>query len=154
MKIVFLLFVWGLTAGAVEFERTKCDANFGNTTWYHLTLNEPALNEAYKLLAQHYGATTLTNCFVTFPTVNGKAVHGPRRVVMDAQWYAIKYVGEKEERIFRHEGIMVEYDYVPGQTGMMRDVLGYSVCRTPELCNRLGIPFPVPQPSQKLPDTF
>lgn len=149
--------VWGITASAdtsAGYQRAKCDASFGNVTWHHLTLNEPALNEAYKMIVQHSGSTKLTNCAIDYPVKDGKAINGVRRVVMDSQWYTTQFIDGVEKRTFRHEGIMVEYDYVPGQTGMLRDVLGFSVCRTPELCTKLGIPFKLPTTKPSLPQTF
>lgn len=143
MKIWGLLLVLScLNARAYEYTRIPCDAHFEQVTWQHLILNEKAIAEAYQLIAIHSGTTKPTNCSVEYPTQGGVAVDGPRRVTLDNQWYAIvKKADGSEERVFRHEGIKVEYTLAQGVTGKLRDVSGFSVCRTPTMCQKLGIPF-------------
>ncbi len=143
MKSILFLFAFaGVAAQATEYTRIPCDSYFSQVTWPHLAANERALGEAFNLIVMHSGSQKTTNCSVEYPVQAGQPLDGPRTVVMDSQWYAIRIVDGKEVRIFRQEGIKVNYSLGQSATGgKLRDVNGFWVCRTPEMCRTMGIPF-------------
>ena len=127
--------------GALETRRERCSSLFLNFHYDTLKLDEPAIGKAFEKMVLRSGGTNVTNCVVEFPVQDGRATFGPRRVVLDKQWYTIvKYNGlEKEE--LQHHGIEIQYDLKPGETGTIREVTALTVCRTPKACEAMRIPF-------------
>lgn len=127
--------------GAVQIKRETCTQEFKQFHYRTLTLDEKAIGEAFNKMVQASGTSVPTNCIVEYPSDNGKPVWGMRRVVMDMQWYAIQVVHGLEKRVFRQHAIEILYNKRPGDVGEIREVVGVTVCRTPEVCRQKGLPF-------------
>lgn len=76
--------------------------------------------------------TDATNCVLELPMENGRLANGARRILFDYQWYE----NELGRNVFHQEGMRLEYHEAPTLA-----IDAVVMCRTPETCERLGIPF-------------
>ncbi len=122
---------------------TTCEEYpFFDSTWTVITSNEPQIQVELDNLAKAAGIppgrVPMTNCRVDF-TVDerGTEVDGPRRILTDKLWY--------DNGVQRHRGIVVHYNettvFEMGNKIIRKRVSGYSVCRAPDACDKLNIPF-------------
>lgn len=152
LHLAFVITLSSLSANAAHYVRINCDDQFRQISWPALTTAERSIGEAFNKIVSHSGTTNMTNCSTEYPTDGYAPLWGTRRVVLDQQWYAIRIVDGKEVRVFRQEGIKIEYRLLPGVSGQIREVDAVWVCRTPEHCKAMGIPFsgghqPTPTPT-------
>lgn len=128
-----------------DLVRIPCDDHMWRVTMPALQLDEPALRSAYDKMVNLSLSSLPTNCSVVYPAENGTPINGTRTVVMDKQWQVIRYINGRETRVFQQHGIKMEYELIYPQPNVeRRTVTWFSVCRTPESCERLGIPFERP----------
>lgn len=84
------------------------------------------------------GRSEFTNCVLEYPITGDFPIDGLRRLVFDFQWYEDDGTGLK---IFQQHGFRLEYEQANSGADRQLNFEGISVCRTPQACRRLGIPF-------------
>ncbi len=143
MAVVFLGIA--LPALAVpQYEITSCETDDFDLKFVNLTANEPAIQKAFDKMAQLSGSSRMNTCQFMVPIENGVTIkNAPRRFQFDKTWHVIQTVAGLQKEVFQHHGITVDYvirerQLSSGDVAVSRDVVSFSVCRTPASCGRLG----------------
>lgn len=129
-----------------QYEISSCETPDFDMKFNSLTANEPAIQTAFNKMVQLSGSTRMNSCQFMVPITNGVAIKGgARRFMLDKTWHTVETVAGLQKEIFHQHGLAVDYlvkerQYSNGDVAVSREVLSFSVCRTPASCGRLGFP--------------
>lgn len=157
MKVVFYLALVLCVSSAIaeDYKHSTCsDSDFLQGTWQDLVRMEPRIGQELVEIGKasgEYGPTvSVTNCRVSWPVdEKGDPLDGLRTAIIDKVWYSKdKTTGQSR---LSHGGIKIVYHKKTethcgqycGQPyyRAVRAVRGIVLCRTPEVCKSLEIPF-------------
>ena len=149
MLIFSLLFVGLAHAQPHTHKSADCEVSgFTRGPWQQIIEHEPRIHEALQDIANASGETgvkvPMTNCWVKWPiNEKGEPVDGLRYVILDKIWNGGN----------AHGGIKIVYHLGWRNNRRYRDVRGFAVCGTSEVCREFAIPFPNlrPTPGSSLP---
>ncbi len=134
-----------LPSFATQYEFETCKTSDFSLKYNNLVSNERAIGEAFNKMVSASGSTNMTDCYFMVPVENGQPVKSAvRRLVMYKKWDRIEIVAGLEKRVAQQHGMIVEYVIkervnFDGQVMQARETVGLQVCRTPEICQRLGV---------------
>jgi len=153
-----LLLTFTTATFADEYVSKSCDdSDFLNGAWQELTQKEPLIAKLLKEIGERSGVQgsiiPVTNCVVKWPVdKEGNSVSGLRMAIIDKVW-------KDKQGVIAHGGMKILYtlrssrvEYIDGSVGTTKErfVKGLVICRGPDVCEMLDIPF---KKSEKPPST-
>lgn len=145
------LFVFsGALSSATDVPKTiteSCmEAGLHEGAWQDLTAKEPRIQKELESIARESGFTggkllPLNTCQVTRPMGHGVAPDGMRTVVIEKHWINDGMKAQGGIKILYWLTSKDVYDAVTGEKIRIktRAVRGIVLCRTPQVCEQLGI---------------
>lgn len=158
----YLLLFSLVTAAAPSFgdsytSRSCEDSDFLQGAWQELVAKEPIIASTLRTIGNESGepgpVVPVTNCYIKWPVdEKGESVEGIRMAIIDKVW-------KNSDNTTSQGGMKILYslrtkqvNYIDGTIGYTktRNIKGLVICRGPETCEALDIPF---KKSEKPPAT-